>query len=156
MEHLSMLGNRAFHKVPVAKLELAGWVRGGRSAVSQWTRRWGCRGVLLCPVSAPTPSICKQRIVRSTSRASGLRVPVSGAESFPTIIIAERMWEKQADPRCIHEAERVCIAGMWRAGGTFLPEPREADLCPVKGLLSGPLGYANERPVNSQCPRIPV
>lgn len=35
-------------------------------------------------------------------------------------------------------------------------KPREADLCPVKGLLSGPLGYANARPVNSQLPQIPV
>lgn len=35
-------------------------------------------------------------------------------------------------------------------------KPGDADLCPVKGLLSGPLGYANARPVNSQCPQIPV
>jgi hypothetical protein len=65
---------------------------------------------------------------------------------------------KSSPLECVQEAafrEGVHCRNVEGRGLLSSLNPTEADLCPVKGHLSGSLGYVNARPVNSQCPRIP-
>lgn len=61
---------------------------------------------------------------QGSSGASGLRVPMSGADWFSTVIVAGRMWDRlRAVPSNVSKKQpsvRVCTAGMWRAEGCFL------------------------------------